>query len=89
MTITDIFGYAAMLVIMIAFLPQAYEVFKTKEVEAVSLATYVLLVFAAVLWIIYGILRSDIPIILTNIVLGAIQFTIVMLKLKYGKKTKS
>lgn len=86
MTITEVFGYAAMLVVMIAFLPQAYEVFKTKEVEAVSLATYVLLVCAAILWTTYGVLRLDIPIILTNIVLGTIQFTIVILKLRYGKK---
>ena len=87
MTTTDIFGYAAMLVIMIAFIPQAYEVFKTKEVEGVSLATYILLSFAALLWITYGVLRSDIPIILTNIVLGTIQLSIVILKLKYSKKS--
>ena len=70
---------------MIAFIPQAYQVWKTKNLEGVSASTYGLLTFSAILWTSYGFLKNDNPIIFTNIILGSIQLSILYCKWKYGK----
>ncbi|NCP67262.1 hypothetical protein GW756_02630 [bacterium] len=86
MTYTDLIGYTASLLIMVAFLPQAYQVWKTKSVEDVSLMTYTILMFGSVSWTTYGLLKSDFPIIITNVTLFVVQGSIMVCKLKYGKK---
>jgi MtN3 and saliva related transmembrane protein len=86
MNLTDLIGYTASFLIMIAFLPQAYQVWKTKSVEDVSFLTYSILMLGAVSWITYGILREDWPIIITNVTLFVVQGSIMICKLKYGKK---
>lgn len=87
MTHTDLIGYTASFLIMIAFLPQAYQVWKTKSVEDVSFLTYTILMFGSTAWTTYGFLREDWPIIITNITLFVVQGSIMVCKVKYGKKT--
>lgn len=86
MNTTDLIGYLGSALVMIGFLPQAYQVIKTKSVEDVSLATYTILLGGAVVWTTYGLLQNDWPIVLTNTVLFLVQGAIVVCKLKYGKK---
>ncbi len=86
MNLTDLIGYLASLLIMIGFLPQAYQVVKTKSVEDVSLATYSILICGSMAWTTYGCLQNDWPIIITNVTLFFVQGIIVVCKLKYGKK---
>lgn len=86
MNYVDAIGYLGSALVMIGFLPQAWQVIKTKSVEDVSLATYAILVSGAVVWTTYGYLQNDWPIVLTNVVLFVVQLTIVICKLKYGKK---
>ncbi len=81
----EIIGYIATALIMVAFLPQAWQVWRTKSVEDISLPTYAILICGAVAWTTYGYLRGDNPIILTNVVLFVVQGSIVYCKLKYGK----
>ncbi len=82
----DVIGYIATALIMIGFLPQAWQVWRTKSVEDVSLPTYAILMAGAVAWTTYGYLPGDGPIILTNVVPFFVQGSIVICKLKYGKK---
>lgn len=85
MNTTDLIGYLGSALIMIGFLPQAYQIIKTKSVADVSLATYSILLCGALVWITYGWLQKDWPIIVTNVTLFAVQGTIVLCKLKYGR----
>ena len=85
MTYVDIIGYIATGLVMVAFLPQAWQVWRTKSVEDVSLSTYAILMAGAIAWSTYGFLQSDGPIILTNVVLFFVQGSIVFCKLKYSK----
>lgn len=85
MDFVEVLGYVAMAVIMIAFLPQAYQVWKTKSVEDISFSTYLLLILSTILWATYGFLRKDNPLIFTNIILAVLQGSILFYKFKYGK----
>lgn len=82
----DLIGYLATAILAYAYIPQAMLVWKTKEVRDVSLQTYAILSGNSVLWIIYGYLKEDYPIMLVNILLIVVQASIVICKLKYDKK---
>lgn len=52
----------------ISFIPQSIKTIKTKDIESISLITYILYVMGVALWIIYGFLTKDIAVFLTNVV---------------------
>ena len=67
----------------ISFLPQAIKVIKTKHTKDLSLGMYIILTSGILLWLIYGILISDLPIILSNCVTFIFTASILYLKIKY------
>lgn len=65
-TITDIIGYIAGAIVVICLFPQLYEIYTNKNVEHISMLTYIILFIGDILWIIYGVLLNDLRIILPN-----------------------
>ncbi len=61
-----IIGYAAGLLSSIGFMPQMIKGFVTKKVDDVALWQPVLLVLGMILWLIYGIMLKEMPMILAN-----------------------
>ena len=62
----QVIGYIAASFSTFAMLPQALHVYKTNEVERLSLRTFTMATIGAVLWLVYGILKNDMVIILAN-----------------------
>ena len=67
----------------IAFLPQAIKTWKTKSTRDVSLGMFVTFCTGVLLWIVYGLLVEDLPVLMTNIVTFILASTILWFKLKY------
>ncbi len=63
---TEILGLVAGACTTAAVTPQIWKAWKTKEVEDVSVGMYLVLITGLALWLVYGILQKDIPIIATN-----------------------
>lgn len=82
----DILGLMAAACTTFAFLPQLIKVIKTKSVEDISLSMYLVFISGLIMWLIYGITIHNIPIIAANIITITLSVTIVIFKLKYGKK---
>ena len=82
----QVIGIAAGICTSVALIPQVIKIFKTKSAEDVSLFTMIILLIGQALWITYGIMKSDIPIIATNIFSELVNVTTLVLKVKYGKK---
>ena len=61
-----ILGIIAACCTTFSFLPQALRVWRTREVEQLSIETLTLMLVGVVLWLIYGIFRDDIVIIGAN-----------------------
>jgi MtN3 and saliva related transmembrane protein len=61
-------GYVAASLTTVAFLPQAYDVWKTNDTESLSAATYSIYLIGLVLWMVYGFLDEDYPIAYSSIV---------------------
>ncbi|HLD33137.1 MAG TPA: SemiSWEET transporter [Candidatus Nanoarchaeia archaeon] len=67
-----------------SFLPQVIRSIRTKQTKDLSLPMCVLLVTGMLLWLLYGILIQDIPIIAANSVALGLMTVLLFLKLKYG-----
>lgn len=63
---TEILGLTAGVFTTAAVVPQIWKAWKTKDVDDVSPGMFFVLVTGLALWVTYGILTSDIPIIATN-----------------------
>ena len=50
----------------ISFLPQVIKTIKIKETKDISISMYIVLATGILLWMIYGILIKDLPVILAN-----------------------
>ena len=61
-------GYAAATMTTVAFLPQAYDVWKTNDTESLSALTYTIYLLGLIMWMIYGFLDSDYPIAYSSII---------------------
>lgn len=83
MEFNTIIGLAAGFCTTIAFLPQAIKTWKTKSAKDLSLGMYSIFCTGVVLWLTYGILISDLPIILTNVASLSLAFSILYFKLSF------
>ena len=66
MNFEQLIGILAGLFTTIAVFPQIYKAIKTREVKDVSLSMFIILCIGVGLWTVYGFLKNDWPIILTN-----------------------
>ncbi|MBE9216985.1 SemiSWEET transporter [Plectonema cf. radiosum LEGE 06105] len=72
-----------------AFLPQMIKTWRTKSAKDVSYTMLITFIIGIFLWLIYGILRKDIAIILANAFTLLFNLTILYLKIKYGRTPQS
>ena len=66
-----------------SFLPQAIQVIKTKHTKDLSLAMYLTFSIGVLLWLVYGLLMKDMPVIIANAITLILAFTILIMKIKY------
>jgi MtN3 and saliva related transmembrane protein len=79
-------GLLAAFFTTVANVPQAVKVIKTRSTKSLSATTYAMLFIGMLLWVGYGIIRGDIPVILANAIAGVLCGIILFMKL-LSKKT--
>jgi len=67
-----------------AFLPQSIRAIRTKHTGDLSLTTLIMLEIGIIIWIIYGAMISNIPLLAANIVSFVFITITLILKIKYG-----
>lgn len=83
MTGVDILGYAACAVTALTFLPQVVKTCKEKSAKNVSLMMFIIAFVNEIMWIAYGVMRDDMVIIVTNVIMITMCSVMISLKLKY------
>ncbi len=86
MTATYI-GFLAALLGTICWLPQAWKAWATRDTAGLSLPANLMFLGTVSLWLIYGLLVGDAPIILANACSIVIVLAIIGAILKYKKGT--
>jgi MtN3 and saliva related transmembrane protein len=77
-------GLVAGTLTSIAAIPQVIKTFKTRHVRDISIWQPLLLAFGVALWMIYGILINDLPLILANITPLVCNVVLTGMKISYG-----
>ena len=83
MTLITTLGLLAALLTTVAFLPQVIKTWKTKKTRDISFIMYVILITGVFLWLVYGFLIKDLPLILANLVTLVLVSFILFLKIKH------
>ena len=82
----SILGYIATFFSTTSFLPQAVKTVRTKDVQSLSLITYIFLLSASVSWFSYGVYLGDIPLMATNTLTSTFQIIILFMMFKEKAK---
>ena len=77
-------GLAAAFCSTAAFLPQVVKTWRTRSTADISLVMFLLLVGGIALWLAYGIIQQDLPLIVANAVTLVFAATILYFKVRHG-----
>ena len=80
----EIIGFAAGALVAISMLPQVIKSWKTQSTKDVALSWSVINLIGQILWIVYGIYISSIPLVVMSSISLALNIFMVTLKLKFG-----
>jgi MtN3 and saliva related transmembrane protein len=67
----------------VSFVPQVWKIWKTKSAEDVSLKMFAALCLGVALWLVYGFIKKDTAILVTNGVTLLLALAILGMKLRY------
>jgi len=81
MNFTNYVGSIAATLTTLAFLPQAIQSYRTRDLSGISLPMYSIFTAGVAMWLVYGVLKKDWPIIIANIITVALSAMILTLKL--------
>ena len=76
-------GYCAGSITVLSFLPQVVRAWRTRQTRDLSMGMFTLLVLSGVMWMLYGALTRDWPVVATNAGMVALNSALVAAKLRY------
>ena len=76
-------GYAAGALTVLSLVPQVARTYRTRHVGDLSWGLVTLLVVSGALWLAYGLLTTQLPVILTNAGVVLLSGTLVVAKLRF------
>ncbi len=80
MPLSDWIGYAAAALTTVSFVPQAWLTWRTRDVSGISLGMYASFTAGVALWLAYGVVLGEWPIIVANAVTLALASSILAVK---------
>lgn len=84
MILTDWVGGIAAILTTVSFVPQVWQIWKTRHTQDISLRMYILFALGVCLWLVYGLLLMSWPIIVSNIITLGLAGTVLFFKLRHG-----
>jgi len=85
----ELIGYGAASLTTLAFLPQAFQSWHTRNLSGVSLGMYSLFTSGVGLWLVYGLIIEKWPLILANALTFILALSILILKICCNAKSKN
>lgn len=79
-------GYAASVVTVMAFLPQAIKAWRSRSVRDISYGMIALLLASAAIWIVYGVMTADVPVVITNMGTAILNLAILAAKFRFRQQ---
>lgn len=86
MTLIDAMGLAAGALTTTSFVPQITRIVRTKSADDISTGMFLMFCTGVALWLAYGIARSDLAVIVANVVTLVLAGAVLVLKWVYRRK---
>ena len=87
-TLLTILGVSAGILILTGWVEQIYKGYKTKSLKDVSKFLMIFISAGAILWLIYGVIVTDIFIIGTNVAAIVLMMIVLVMKKQYDKQSQ-
>lgn len=84
----QLIGSVAAFCTTVSFLPQVVQIVVTRQTAGISLPMYVLFVSGIALWLLYGLLRQDPPLVAANAITLLLSGTVLWFKTADVWKTR-
>jgi MtN3 and saliva related transmembrane protein len=84
METSTLIGFAAGLLTTLAFVPQAWKIWRARSAKDVSLHAFITFTLGVALWLTYGIVKQEPPIIVWNAVTLVLAGAILAMKVRFG-----
>jgi MtN3 and saliva related transmembrane protein len=84
-TYIDIIGLIAGILLIISLIPQLIQIITSKSSKDVSIFMFIILLVSEILWLIYGVFKTDLQLIVTNGVTSIITLLIIIFSWMYNK----
>ena len=82
--LSELVGYPAAILTTVAFVPQAWKSWRSRDLSGISLPMYAMFTLGVALWLAYGLLIASTPIVIGNGI--TLVLASVVLWLKLGEK---
>lgn len=87
LTNLDILGLVATCFTASSFIPQVITTYKTRDVSGISLSSYLIITIGLAIWLVYGLLKHDLPLIVANSMMVVLTAAITVMKIFFSKET--
>ncbi len=81
---TDLIGSLAATLTTTAFIPQVWQVWRTRHTKDISLGMYIAFTCGVALWLLYGVLLGSWPIIIANSITVCLAGAVLVMKMRFG-----
>jgi MtN3 and saliva related transmembrane protein len=82
--LTTILGLAAGLLTTVSLVPQVTKIWKTRSAKDVSRKMFITFCLGVGLWLVYGVAKGDVPMMIWNAVSLVLSLSILGMKLRFG-----
>ena len=89
MNSTEAIGLVSGILTTTAFVPQVWQVWRTRSARDISLAMYAVFLAGVIGWLIYGIRIGSSPIIAANGVTMLLAASVILMKLRFDRPVSS
>ncbi|MGL4604500.1 MAG: SemiSWEET transporter [Iodobacter sp.] len=86
MSSLNMLGFLAGACTTAAFVPQVWQVWRTRSARDLSLGMYLVLVLGVMLWLVYGLLCNDMPLVIANIITLILAGSVLVMKVYFERK---
>ncbi|MCY7319069.1 MAG: SemiSWEET transporter [Ramlibacter sp.] len=83
MEVQDSIGYAAAFLTTCSFVPQVWQTWRSRDVSGISLGMYLVFAVGVALWLLYGLLKQQWPIVLANAITLVLAGLVLGMKLRF------
>lgn len=87
--LSELIGYPAAFLTTVAFVPQAWQSWRTRDLSGISAPMYAMFTAGVALWLAYGVAIGSTPIIAANSITLLLASLVLWLKLAQGRPSTS